>query len=39
MCEILQAVAIALLLCAIGMLWVLHSAGGILQKQDDRDDT
>jgi hypothetical protein len=38
MCEGLIIVAIALLVGAMGLLWMLHSMGGALQKQDEKDD-
>ena len=37
MCNALTILAIALLAGAIGLLWLLHNTGGVLQKQDERD--
>jgi hypothetical protein len=37
MCETLHLISIVLLIGAIGMMWVLHSVGKALNKQDERD--
>ena len=37
MCNALTILAIALLTGAIGLMWILHSAGGVLKQQDERE--
>ena len=37
MCEALQIIAIALLIGAIGLLWLLRGVGYYVDKQDEQD--